>query len=129
MSLQSFVEIPLNSDFPLENLPFGIFKPRQGSARVGVALGDYVVDLSVLESKGHLSFGGKATGVFSRDTLNAFLALGRPAWQQTRKTLQQLLGANTPTLRDDGPLRDQVFHRPQDVTMRLPAHIGDYTDF
>jgi len=129
MPLKSFIEVSPNSDFPLENLPFGIFKPREGSARAGVALGDFVVDLSVLESKGHLSFGAEAAGVFSRDSLNAFLTLGRPAWKKTRDTLQHLLSADTPTLRDNSELREQAFHRQQDVTMRLPVHIGDYTDF
>ncbi len=54
MALKSFVDIPSDSHFPLENLPFGVFKPHDGPARVGVALGQHVVDLSVLEEAGHL---------------------------------------------------------------------------
>ncbi|HEY4281839.1 MAG TPA: fumarylacetoacetase [Chthoniobacterales bacterium] len=128
MPLQSFIELPANSDFPLENLPFGIFKPRVGSARAGVALGEFVVDLSVLEAKGHLSLGTSGQ-IFSQASLNGFLALGRPAWKQARQILQQLLAADTPRLRDDPQLREQVFHRQRDVTMQLPVHISDYTDF
>jgi len=129
MPLQSFVEIAPNSDFPLENLPFGVFKPNDGAARVGVALGDYVVDLSVLEAEGHLSLRRQAAAVFSQDSLNSFLALGRPAWKETRETLQRLLAAENPTLRDNSALRERVFHRRRDVTMQLPVRIGDYTDF
>jgi fumarylacetoacetase len=129
MPLQSFIDVPAGSHFPLENLPFGIFKPRDANARVGVALGEWVVDLSVLEAKGYLPLAGQTAPVFAHDSLNAFLALGRPAWIKTRQGLQHLLAAETPTLRDDAQLRGQVFHRQQDVTLRLPARIGDYTDF
>ena len=129
MPLRSFIDVPPDSHFPLENLPFGIFKPRTGPARAGAALGEWVVDLSVLESKGHLRFDGQTAAVFGQDCLNPFLALGRPAWKKTREVLQHLLAADTGTLRDDAQLREQVFHRRQDVTMHLPARIGDYTDF
>jgi fumarylacetoacetase len=130
MPRKSFIEVALDSHFPIENLPFGIFKPRQGAARVGVALGEHVVDLSVLEEGGHFqSPEFKDRDVFSQGSLNAFLALGRPAWRKAREILQHLLDAGTPTLRDDAKLRERVFHRQRDVTMQLPARIGDYTDF
>jgi fumarylacetoacetase len=128
--LRSFIEVPRDSHFPLENLPFGVFKPRTGAARVGVAIGTSVLDLSVLEEKGH--FGGaefQQQTVFANDSLNAFLSLGRPAWQKTRQTLQHLLAAETPDLRDDASLRSHACHEQSDVTMQLPARIGDYTDF
>src|SRR5207302_1777625 len=130
MPLTSFIEVAPDSHFPIENLPFGIFKLRQGAARVGVALGEQVVDLSVLEELGHFQSPElKDRHVFSQDSLNAFLALGRPAWRKVREILKHLLDAGTPTLRDDAKLREHVFHRQRDVTMQLPARIGDYTDF
>jgi fumarylacetoacetase len=130
MPLKSFIEVPRDSHFPLENLPFGVFQPKQGDARVGVAMGDLVVDLSVLDEAGHFrSAEFQNQKVFSQDSLNSFLVLGRPAWRKTREVLQHLLSANTPTLRDDARLRERVFHAQEDVTMKLPARIGDYTDF
>jgi fumarylacetoacetase len=127
MPLKSFIEIQPDSHFPLENLPFGVFKPRGGSARVGVAIGESVVDVSVLEEKKFITAGDGP--IFSQDSLNAFLALGRPVWRQTRERLQQLLGAGAPELRDNPELRERVFHRQSDVSMQLPARIGNYTDF
>jgi fumarylacetoacetase len=129
MPLQSFIDVPEGSHFPLENLPFGIFKPRNGPARAGVALGDWVIDLSALEAKGHLPFDRQTAPIFGQDSLNPFLGLGRPAWKKTREILQHLLSAETATVRDDSQLREQVFHRQQDVSLQLPARIGDYTDF
>src|SRR5580700_953521 len=130
MLLKSFIDVSPDSHFPIQNLPFGIFQPKGGKPRAGVAIGDLIVDLSVLEELGHFrspEFQGRKP--FSEDSLNAFLALGRPAWRKARAVLQRLLSAETPTLRDDAALRERVFHRQRDVTMQLPARIGDYTDF
>jgi fumarylacetoacetase len=130
MPLKSFIEIPPESHFPLENLPFGVFQPKQGRARVCVAIGDLIVDLSALEEIGHFqSPEFQNRKVFSEDSLNSFLALGRPAWRKTREILQHLLSAETPTLRDDARLRKKIFHAQRDVAMNLPARIGNYTDF
>jgi fumarylacetoacetase len=130
MSLKSFIDVPRDSHFPLENLPFGVFKPREGAARIGVALGDYVVDLSALESAGLFKdLPPETASATTGDSLNEFLGLGRPAWRKVRETLQKLLSAETPTLRDDKKLRERVFHRQADVVMQLPAKIGNYTDF
>jgi fumarylacetoacetase len=136
MPLRSFIEVDPDSHFPLENLPFGVFKPCAGPARIGVALGEYVVDLAELERAGLLKDlppeSPNRTGIaaaITRDSLNEFLSLGWPAWREVRERLQHLLAAETPTLRDDAALRERVFHRQRDVTMQLPARIGNYTDF
>jgi fumarylacetoacetase len=128
--LKSFIEVAPDSHFPIQNLPFGVFKPAQGDVRVGVAIGEFVLDLSVLEELGHFQMPEfQDRRVFSEAALNVFLALGRPAWSKARETIQHLLAAGTATLRDDSTLRDRVFHPQKNVTMQLPARIGDYTDF
>src|ERR1700731_591363 len=128
--LKSFIEVAADSHFPIQNLPFGIFKPAQGGARVGVAIGEFVLDLSVLEDLGHFQTPEfQERRVFSESALNAFLALGRPAWRKAREIIQRLLDAETPTLPADSALRARAFHAQKDVTMQLPASIGDYTDF
>ena len=130
MPLRSFIDVPADSHFPLENLPFGVFQPKDGRPRVGVAIGDFIVDLSVLEELGHFqSPESRNLKIFSQDSLNQFLSLGRAAWGRTREILQHLLSVETPTLRDDARLRDSVFHAQKDVVMKLPTRIGNYTDF
>jgi fumarylacetoacetase len=147
MALRSFIDVAPDSDFSIQNLPYGIFKPRDGAARAGVAIGELILDLSILEELGFFSEivaaavpSGRtkknlppetaaATTLFSNDSLNAFMALGRPAWKRTREILQNLLSAETSTLRDNAELRARVFHKQSEVTMQLPARIGDYTDF
>src|SRR6266567_1235455 len=130
MPLRSFIEVSPDSHFPIQNLPFGVFQPKDGRPRVGVAIGDFIVDLSVLEELGHFqSPEFRDQKVFSQDSLNGFLALGRAAWRKTREILQHLLSAETPTMRDDARLRESVFHAQKDVVMKLPARISNYTDF
>ncbi|HEY1582777.1 MAG TPA: fumarylacetoacetase [Chthoniobacterales bacterium] len=127
---RSFLEVAPDSHFPIQNLPYGIFRPDDGVARAGVAIGEWILDLAALEEGGYfraLDFGPRQ--VFANDSLNAFLALGRPVWRKTREILQHLLAAETATLRDDEALRARAFHRQEEVTMQLPARIGDYTDF
>src|SRR5213083_392076 len=130
MPLESFIDVPADSDFPLENLPFGVFQPKEGNSRVGVAIGDLIVDLSILEWLGHFRLPEfQALAAVSEDSLNSFLALGRPAWRKTREILQYLLSADTATLRDDARSRKKMFHAQKDVAMKLPVRIGNYTDF
>src|SRR5262249_12425695 len=130
MPLKSFIDVSPDSHFPIQNLPFGIFQPRGGKPRAGVAIGDLIADLSVLEDLGHFrspEFQGRK--VFSEDSLNTFLALGRPAWRKWRAVLERLLSSKTPILRDNARLRARVFHSQERVTMKSPVRIGNYTDF
>ncbi len=130
-NLQSFVDVPTGSDFPIHNLPYGVFRPSAGARpRIGVAIGDAVLDLSVLAERGLLS--GRALGdgdAFRQPTLNAFMALGRPAWREARARLTRFLRVSDSTIRDNGPLRLAALHPMASVEMLLPATIGDYTDF
>ncbi|NWU81319.1 FAAA Fumarylacetoacetase, partial [Onychorhynchus coronatus] len=126
----SFIQVDQDSDFPLQNLPYGVFSTKEEPRhRLGVAIGDQILDLSIIK---HL-FNGPALAkhqhVFDQPTLNAFMGLGRPAWMEARALLQRLLSAGEPTLRDNTELRRRAFVPQASATMHLPAHIGDYTDF
>ena len=124
---QSFITVAANSDFPLQNLPYGVFQPQGEAARVGVAIGNDVLDLATLEAAGLLQTGSEP--VFNQATLNAFIALGRPVWQQVRARLQQLLSADCAELRDNAELRAKAFYPQAAVAMLLPIEVPGYTDF
>jgi fumarylacetoacetase len=130
-TLRSFVAVTADSHFPIQNLPYGSFTRRGGGdPHVGVAIGDRVLDLTVLEERGLLRVpGADGRPVFAAGTLNAFLALGNDAWKPTRAAVSRLLRADESTLRDDAALREAVLVPQAEVTMRLPADVGDYTDF
>jgi fumarylacetoacetase len=130
-SLRSWVPLPAESHFPIQNLPYGVF--RRGPAGrpcVGVAIGDRVLDVTALEESGVLEVpraGGRA--VFGPGRLNEFLALGRPAWSAVRTRLSRLLSASESALRDDAELLSRTLVPQADVRMLLPVEVGDYTDF
>jgi fumarylacetoacetase len=129
-TLRSFIAVSPESHFPIQNLPYGAFCRRAGGSHIGVAIGDFVLDLTVLEEKGF--FNGPTLGKqrpFGAGRLNAFLALGRDAWTEARSTVSRLLRADEARLRDDASLRENVLIPQADVEMQLPVEIGDYSDF
>ncbi|KAK7359858.1 hypothetical protein VNO77_01823 [Canavalia gladiata] len=129
--LKSFIEVHPDSHFPIQNLPYGVFKPQSTSPpRPGVAIGDFVLDLSEIASAG--LFDGpllKNSDCFFQPNLNKFVSLGRPAWKEARATLQKLLSANEPALRDNLSLRQKSLVPVNSVELLLPVVVGDYTDF
>lgn len=129
--IRSFIEVEPESHFPIQNLPYGVFRPRSGGTpRIGVAIGDYILDLAVLDSGGHFDTTGAAgKEVFNQSSLNAFMALGKDVWRQVRAQIQRLLSEDEPTLRDNDALRNAALIQQWDAEMLLPAQIGDYTDF
>ncbi len=130
-SLRSFLDVAPESHFPIQNLPYGVFIPDAGAPpRVGVALGDWVVDLSVLEERGLLNTPAlRGRRVFREPALNAFMALGPAAWREAREAISRLLRSDVAELRDDGALRDLVLSPRSEVELCLPCDIRNYTDF
>lgn len=127
-SLKSFIHVDPKSHFPIQNLPYGIFSNEpNGPRRVGVAIGDFVVDLTVLARRG--LFTEFDASCFNEETLNTFMSLGKDAWSKARAQLTKLLSSDEPTLRDDNDLQKAALLPRKSVKMHLPASIGDYTDF
>jgi fumarylacetoacetase len=127
---RSFVHVARDSPFPLENLPYGIFRTAGNRAlRGGVAIGDYVLDLAVLEDAELLSIVPAGQRVFSEASLNAFIALGRPVWRKARARIAALLSRDAPALRDNGELRSRALVPMREAELALPVEIGGYTDF
>ncbi len=128
--LASFVPVPAGSDFPIQNLPWGVFTPRSGGgARCGVRIGDHALDLAMLQDAGLLDVAELPAGVFAQDALNAFMALPAGVRRATRARISELLDLRTPALRSDTGLCERALWPCADIAMHLPARIGDYTDF
>jgi fumarylacetoacetase len=127
-TLRSFIDVEPTSDFPIQNLPYGVFSAKDGLApRVGVAIGNFVLDLWELEQDCRLPV--RNVGVFSASTLNPFMALGPKLWSQTRERISELLRHDNPELRDNPTLRDRALVPMAQVTLHMPIAIAGYTDF
>jgi fumarylacetoacetase len=125
--LRSFIPVDPASDFPIQNLPYGVFSARGLAPRVGVAIADYVLDLWELEQDGRFAFG--EIGVFSQASLNAFMMLGPKMWAKTRARISELLRHDHPELRDNEELRQLALVPMRDVKLHMPFEVAGYTDF
>ncbi|MBX2895899.1 MAG: fumarylacetoacetase [Cyclobacteriaceae bacterium] len=127
--LKSWVHVPAGSDFPIQNLPFGIFKTRYLSAVAGVAIGDYVLDLVYLHENGYLDGLGLPPGIFNQKHLNDFIALGRKTTRAVRNRISELLRADVDELQQNIAAREIALIPVTEVQMQLPVQIPNYTDF
>jgi fumarylacetoacetase len=127
-SLKSWIDSANDpaSDFPIQNLPFGVFSDAVNpQPRAGIAIGDWIVDLGVLERACLLN----AHGTFDAPRLNDFIALGQEHWREVRIAVSALLAKENATLRDDADLRGRALVPRSGATMHLPIDIPGYTDF
>jgi fumarylacetoacetase len=125
---RSWVPVSNGSDFPIENLPFGVFTTRHDDARIGVAIGEHILDLAVLAAAGLLDGLHLPEGVFAASSLNGYLALDRVVWTNTRARIATLLGADDTEIRRRS-LDDVALVTQADADMLLPIDAGDYVDF
>ncbi len=119
--------IPSGSDFPLENLPYGVFEARDGRGHIGVAIGDRIFDLRTAAEAGLLeNVGDRAS--YSAGSLNPILEAGPELWRALRERLADLLARDgDPVLRNLNVAR--FFVDQCSARMRVPVEIGDYIDF
>lgn len=111
-----------HADFPVQNLPFGVFSPPGGRARIGVAIGDFILDLAVCAELGFLPPETVEAAILP--TLNRLLELPAPVRRQLRRTISDLL-----TRKTFKTALESALHTASECTLHLPARIGDYTDF
>lgn len=124
--LLSFIDVSEDSHFPIQNLPYGVFKNRSQQAQIGVAIGEQILNLKVLEEEGLLQLSAR---VFQGSSLNDFMSLPASEWQSARKRISELLRHDNAQLRDNRELRKKCFIPQSQVTLENPVVIGDYTDF
>ena len=123
--MNCWLDIPKNSDFSIDNLPFGIFSTKTTSKRVGVAIGDSIIDLLACNDSG-IFIGLKINNsVFENDFLNDFINLGKNKTNWVRKTIQEHLTDESSPLK----LNNKLLIPMNNAEMHLPVKIGDYTDF
>jgi fumarylacetoacetase len=123
---KSFIEVSPESDFPIQNLPYGIFSTKENpTPRVGTRLGDFVVDLAFLDEQNLFD---QQYGFFADASLNRFMSAGRETWGKIRQRLTKLLSAGGDTVWEEA-MRVRALIPVENVHMHLPVVIGDYTDF
>ena len=128
-NLKSWVSVPENSDFPIQNLPFGIISSAILSKRVSVRIGDYALDLKVLAELGYLKETGFDSSDFDAPFLNPMMKKGKLAVRGLRNRISELLLDSSTSLQNNPSQIEQVLHLISAVEVSMPVEIGDYTDF
>lgn len=123
--MKTWLNIPEKHDFSIHNLPYGVFE-WEGQNRLGVAIGDFVIDIYALAEWGHLDVSNAPSKVFKASTWNEFISCGNVAWRSLRKQLQTWLCDEQSVLNGERA----VFLKPiSGLKLKMPVQVGDYTDF
>ena len=128
-NLESWVNVPVNSDFPIQNLPLGIFKTDHLEARVGVRIGDDILDLKTLHVLGYLDNLPFSIEAFDTKTLNVLMKKGKLASRRLRDRISVLLNKDNTELQNNAHHVEQVLSSASAAQVLMPIEIGDYTDF
>lgn len=127
--LKCWIDSVKDSDFPIQNLPFGIFRTKYLSPVAGVAIGDFVLDLVYLHENGYFNQLDLPNGIFNQRFLNQFLALGRNKIRQVRNRISELLRHDNEELQSNATAREIALIHMHEVQMLLPVQVSNYTDF
>jgi fumarylacetoacetase len=128
-ALRSWIPVAEGSDFPIQNLPFGIIQRKGSFPHVATRIGDTVIDLFLLSESGLIDLPGVDPEVFNNDVLNPFISLGKPYWRSLREILLVIFLEENPLLRDQQALKKKILFPADAVQMLMPVKVGDYTDF
>ncbi len=126
---KSWLAVNENSDFPIQNIPFGVFLTKEDIITIGTRIGDYAIDLGALHQLGYFEGIPLTDDIFMQDTLNDFISDGRITWRLVRNRIADIFDENNTDLQNNKKDREVVIFEMKDVEMLLPVDIGDYTDF
>ena len=126
---KSWLEVSSTSDFPIQNIPFGVFLTKENIVTVGTRIGDFVIDLGALQQLNYFEGIELTDDMFMQDTLNDFISDGQKTWRLVRNRIADIFDEKNSKLRDNAKDKDIIIFRMEDVEMQLPVLIGDYTDF
>jgi len=125
----SWLHVAKNSDFPIQNIPFGVFLTRDDIITIGTRIGDTAIDLGSLHQLGYFDGIPLTDDIFLQDTLNDFIADGRKTWRAVRNRIAEIFDSENDILKNNKKDKETVLFRLDEIEMQLPVHIGDYTDF
>lgn len=127
--LKSWIAVPENTDFPIQNIPFGVFLTRDDVITIGTRIGDYAIDLGALHQLGYFKDIPLTDDIFLQDSLNDFISDGHKTWRLVRNRISDLFEVGNAELRENQEHRKIVLFTMDEIEMQLPVLIGDYTDF
>lgn len=126
---KSWLPVPEDSDFPIQNIPFGVFLTRDDVVTIGTRIGDHAIDLAALHQLGYFANIPLTEDIFLQDTLNDFISDGKKTWRAVRNRIGEIFDIDNPELEQNESHRETVLFALDEIEMQLPVQVGDYTDF
>lgn len=126
---KTWLDTAPDTDFPIQNIPFGVFLTRDDIITIGTRIGDYAIDLGALHQLGYFKGIELTDDIFLQDTLNDFISDGRKTWRLVRNRIADIFDKDNPKLRDNKDHRQHILFTLDEVEMQMPVQVGDYTDF
>ncbi|MEM9141490.1 MAG: fumarylacetoacetase [Bacteroidota bacterium] len=126
---KTWLPLPEQTDFPIQNIPFGVFLTRDDIITIGTRIGDYAIDLGALHQLGYFEGIPLTDDIFLQDTLNHFNSDGKKTWRAVRNRIGEIFDHSNAILRDNEAHKKIVLFSLDEIEMKLPVQIGDYTDF
>ncbi|NAS30857.1 fumarylacetoacetase [Flavobacteriaceae bacterium R38] len=126
---KTWLQVSKDSDFPIQNIPFGVFLTRDDIITIGTRIGDYAIDLGALHQLGYFEGIPLTDDIFLQDSLNDFISDGKKTWRLVRNRIGDIFDIENPALRDNENHRNIALFTLNEIEMQLPVQIGDYTDF
>lgn len=126
---KSWLTVEKDSDFPIQNIPFGVFLTREDITTIGTRIGNYAIDLAALQQLGYFEGIPLTDDIFMQDSLNDFIADGRTTWRLVRNRIADIFDKDNQKLKDNDAHKEIVIFDINEIEMLLPVVIGDYTDF
>jgi fumarylacetoacetase len=125
----SWIQVPNSSDFPIQNIPFGVFITKDDVVTIGTRIGDSAIDLGAMQQLGYFEGIELTDDMFMQDTLNDFISDGKKTWRLVRNRIAEIFDAQNGLLRDNPKHKEIIIFSLDEIEMQLPVLIGDYTDF
>ena len=126
---KSWIPVTADSDFPIQNIPFGVFLTRDDVITIGTRIGNTAIDLGALHQLGYFRDIPLTDDIFLQDTLNDFISDGQKTWRLVRNCIAELFDLKNKELQNNDDHKKVVLFDLDEIEMQLPVQIGDYTDF
>jgi fumarylacetoacetase len=127
--IKSWLKVEKGCDFPIQNIPFGVFITKDDIITIGTRIGEYAIDLGAFHQLGYFDDVPLTDDMFMQDSLNDFISDGRKTWRLVRNKIAEVFDAENPRLRDNEKHKEIIIFNLDEVEMLLPISVGDYTDF
>ena len=126
---KSWLKIEKGCDFPIQNIPFGVFFTKDDIITIGTRIGEYAIDLGAFHQLGYFDGIPLTDDMFMQDSLNDFISDGRKTWRLVRNRIAEVFDAENSALKENSKHREIIIFDVNEVEMLLPISVGDYTDF